>query len=78
MYSNIMGNIMRKLTIKEKEVRIIRNVKKRIRSIEYTYGSRFTRLGCQQYANKEREKFKLSKEIKERELELTKLKAIRK
>ena len=64
----------RKLTIKEKEDRTINKIIERIKTIEKDYGIQLTRFACQRYAMKRREELKLQREIKQREIELQRLK----
>lgn len=51
---------------------------KRIKIIEKVCGKSVTRSACQKYVTRERETIRLEKEIKQRELELEKLKGQKK
>lgn len=64
----------RKLTPMERENKQIERIIKRIKTIEKDYGVKKTRFACQRYANRERERTRLEKEIAQRERELEQLK----
>lgn len=71
---NITFNMGKKLTIQEKDERVVQKVLNRIKSIEKIYGILLTRRGCFRYYNKRGNELRLKREIKDREKELNDLK----
>ena len=65
----------RKLTLKEKEEKIVLKVFNRIKTIEKNYGVFFTRRGCYKFYNKRGNELRLKREIKEKESQLNQLKS---
>lgn len=64
----------KRLTVKEKEERIVHKIVDRIKNIEMFYGTFLTRRGCYRYYNKRGEELRLKKEIREKEKTLSELK----
>ncbi len=63
----------KKLTIKEREERIVHKIVSRIKNIEHFYGTLLTRRGCFRFYNTRGEESRLNREINEKETELNKL-----
>ena len=66
----------RKLTKLEREQKVIKKIIHRLLTIEKQYGIRLTRLACQRHAMKRREEESLKQQIKNKEIELQRLKKV--